>query len=125
MNITEVTALLGRIQVLDNRQVDELTIEGWAPIMAPVAYRDAVEAINWHFANSRDYLMPKHIVDRVRAVRNEAHERAQIEAPRRGVPRPPRFAEAVKAAQDAAHAAGVEDTRRAAYEAARAVLEES
>lgn len=67
MNADELTALLGRIQVLDNRQVDELTIQAWAPLMAHVVYADAVDAVNTHFVESTDYLQPAHIHQRVRA----------------------------------------------------------
>jgi len=61
VNTEEVTMLLARIQVLDNRQVDQLTIEAWAPLMADVTYSDAVEAVNRHFQTSTKYLMPAHI----------------------------------------------------------------
>jgi len=33
MSLQELTMLLARIQVLDNRQVDQLTIEAWEPLM--------------------------------------------------------------------------------------------
>ncbi|MFF3029125.1 hypothetical protein [Microbacterium sp. NPDC057944] len=67
MNVEEVTVLLARIQVLDNRQVDELTIQAWTPLLAHVPYGDAVDAVNAHFQESTDYLQPAHIVGRVRA----------------------------------------------------------
>jgi hypothetical protein len=65
MNIQELTTLLARIQVLDNRQVDELTIHAWAPLMADVPYANAVQAVNAHFRESTEYLKPGHITQRV------------------------------------------------------------
>lgn len=67
MNTDELTMLLARIQVIDNRQVDALTIEAWTPLLAHVPYLDAVLAVNAHFSESTDYLQPAHIVSRVRA----------------------------------------------------------
>lgn len=67
MNTTRLTALLARIQVLDNRQVDELTIQAWSPLMEDIDYHAAVRAVNRHSAESTDYLKPAHIVRLVRA----------------------------------------------------------
>lgn len=61
--------LLARIQVLDNRQVDQLTIEAWSPLMADVDYAAAVNAVNEHFRSSTAYLVPAHIVQGVDRVR--------------------------------------------------------
>lgn len=63
MNTQELTALLGRIQVLDNRQVDEITLQAWEPLVANVDYEDAVEAVNAHFRTSDRYLLPVHVVE--------------------------------------------------------------
>ncbi|MEX1079813.1 MAG: hypothetical protein WED09_11970 [Homoserinimonas sp.] len=62
MTTEELTLLLARIQVLDNRQVDDLTIEAWAPIVGDLGYQDAVHAVNQHFRNSTEYLRPGHVV---------------------------------------------------------------
>lgn len=72
MTTEELTMLLARIQVLDNRQVDQLTIEAWSPLLAGIPYEEAVEAVNGHFAESTDYLQPAHITARVRAKRRAA-----------------------------------------------------
>jgi hypothetical protein len=72
MNTEQLTMLLARIQVLDNRQVDQLTIEAWSPLLANITYSDAVTAVNEHFTESTDYLQPAHIVGRVRAKRRAA-----------------------------------------------------
>lgn len=66
MNTDQLTMLLARIQVLDNRQVDELTIQAWTPLMESIDYKAAVEAVNAHAMESTEYLKPAHIVARVR-----------------------------------------------------------
>lgn len=90
MSIDELTTLLARIQVLDNRQVDQLTIEAWAPLMAEVPYAAAVEAVNEHFRTSTAYLQPAHIVQAVHAARRLAlPETMSPEAPDSCEPRRP------------------------------------
>ena len=69
MTIDELTMLLARIQVIDNRQVDQLTIEAWTPLMGDVPYDGAVQAVNDHFRTSTAYLQPAHIVQAVAASR--------------------------------------------------------
>lgn len=69
MNRPELTVLLARIQVLDNRQVDELTLQAWEPLVADIEYQAAVDAVNAHFRESTAYLLPAHIIARVRAAR--------------------------------------------------------
>ena len=125
MNTEELTTLLARIQVLDNRQVDELTIQAWAPLMADVNYLDAVQAVNLHFQRSGEYLKPAHVVAGVRSIRNDAHERQIERYTGRAVPKPVNFDAMVQAAQEATHVAvqagyarDSEYTKRAAFNAA-------
>lgn len=84
MNTDELTMLLARIQVIDNRQVDALTIEAWTPLMSRIDYADAVQAVNHHFTNSTDYLQPAHIragVARVRSDREREESRQRAMRP--------------------------------------------
>lgn len=82
MNSEELTVLLTRIQVLDNRQVDDLTIQAWAPLMVDVPYADAVKAVNEHFRTTTVYLQPAHIVQAVaQAKRAELPATMSPEAP--------------------------------------------
>jgi hypothetical protein len=90
VTIEELTNLLVRIQVLDNRQVDQLTIEAWAPLMADVPYAAAVDAVNAHFRTSTAYLQPAHIVQGVHAARRlELPETMSPTAPDSCEPRRP------------------------------------
>ncbi len=74
MNVDELTSLLARIQVLDNRQVDQITIEAWTPLMRDVPYPAAVDAVNEHFRSSTDYLQPAHIVQYATTLRRRRFE---------------------------------------------------
>lgn len=62
MTTDELAKLLARITVLDNRQVDRLTLEAWTPIVGELDYQDALDAVNEHFRTSDRYLLPVHIV---------------------------------------------------------------
>lgn len=72
MRTDELTMLLARIQVIDNRQVDQLTIQAWTPLMEDVTYADAVAAVNTHFRTSTAYLQPAHIVQGIRESKRPA-----------------------------------------------------
>lgn len=107
MNVDQVTALLTRIQVLDNRQVDQLTIEAWTPLMSRLEYADAVEAVNIHFQTSSEYLQPAHIVAGVKRLKGSAQPAPFSSLPRsEGVaPRPANFDAMVAAYQSGDQAA--------------------
>jgi hypothetical protein len=61
MNVQQVTAVLTKIQALDNRQVDELTITAWTEMIGDLEYRDALDAVARHFRDSTSYLQPAHV----------------------------------------------------------------
>lgn len=83
MNTAELTALLGRIQVLDNRQVDEMTLQAWEPLIGDLDYEDAVAGVNAHFRHSTDYLKPAHVRSRAKRAKTEREERQRGIAVRR------------------------------------------
>lgn len=83
MNTEEVTMLLTRIQVIDNRQVDQLTIEAWEPLLTNTDYEDAVEAVNTHFRTSENYLQPVHVVQGAKLHREKRIRRQSELAHRR------------------------------------------
>lgn len=101
MNVDQVTALLARIQVLDNRQVDQLTIEAWTPLMSRLDYAEAVEAVNIHFRTTSEYLQPAHIVAGVKRLKGSAQPAPFSSLPRTGgtAPKPANFDAMVAAYQ--------------------------
>lgn len=77
MNIQALSMLLARITVLDNRIVDQLTIEAWEPIVGDLDFEDALNAVNEHFRISTEYLVPAHIVEGAARARKQRLTLAQ------------------------------------------------
>lgn len=77
MNRTEVTALLAKAQVFDNRTVTDLQVSAWLGIMSDIDITDAMAAVDDHVRSSGDYLQPHHIVE-LAAKRRQA--RAALQA---------------------------------------------
>lgn len=69
MNIEETSKMLGLIQVIDNRRVDEATILAWVPLVNDLDYAEAVEAVTLHRRESAAYLLPAHVRANVARIR--------------------------------------------------------
>jgi hypothetical protein len=73
----EVARLLAAVAATDNRTVGKLDVETWAQILpADMALADAMGAVVAHRRTSTEWLMPKHIIDSVAAIRRERLTRA-------------------------------------------------
>lgn len=77
MNTEHLTALLARIQSVDNRQVDDLTIEAWEPLLGDLDYSDAVNAVNRHFRETDKWITPSHIRANAKFYAWERQDRAR------------------------------------------------
>ena len=66
MNKQEVGKVLAKIQIVDNRQVDALTISEWYDVLEPFKFDDAVKAVTMHRRRSADYMQPAHVVEGIR-----------------------------------------------------------
>lgn len=78
MRFDETAAVLAKIKLGDNRQVDNagLVLNEWHDAIGDLDYLDAIAAVVLHRRESTDYLMPAHI--RIGARRaKEAREREQ------------------------------------------------
>jgi hypothetical protein len=73
MKPSEASALLTVISRTDKRTFGEPEAISWATILtkANVGVKDAITAAEDHFGESREYLMPIHIIERVRVIRRE------------------------------------------------------
>jgi hypothetical protein len=78
MKPSEAMILLSKIASTDKRMAGEAEAHSWAEIMTDndVPLSDALVAARGHFGSSREYLMPIHIIERVRAIRRERLQRA-------------------------------------------------
>ncbi|HMG65749.1 MAG TPA: hypothetical protein VK599_22615 [Streptosporangiaceae bacterium] len=75
MNSDEVGLLLGLMALADNRKPPEddegreAMIGFWLSMVGDLRYIDAAEAVQQHYRESRNWIMPSDIRERVRAVR--------------------------------------------------------
>jgi hypothetical protein len=74
MNHAEAGELLARIQVHDNRQVGEVTIEEWQHDLASIDYGDALAAVREHRRASTEYLTANHVIQGVKRIREKRLE---------------------------------------------------
>lgn len=61
MNVQQTTELLLRIQVIDNRRVEEATVLAWHELVGDLDYAVAIEAVRVHQRESTAYLLPAHV----------------------------------------------------------------
>lgn len=66
MNSHETEKLLIEMSAVDNRLVTPPAIVAWAEILQGVDYQDAREALLEHRRDSKEYVLPAHIVANVR-----------------------------------------------------------
>ena len=80
MNLVETHDLLTLAAAFDNRKFGDETVAAWREVLRRESFEDARDAVIHHFKTSTEYLMPAHIVQQCREVRNERHDRAMIES---------------------------------------------
>lgn len=71
VNLNEVKALLDQISATDGRRVPEAMPAAWLRILGRFSYLDCQAAIEKHFEESTEWLMPAHIVKAVKAKRTQ------------------------------------------------------
>lgn len=135
MTREEVRALLLLIREFDGRNVDDSTVFAWESLLELLDFHLAAQAVREHFEQSTAYLMPAHIVQRVKELREQSIARgrqalAAGKEAERTSEKPPYFDAMVTAAEEATHVAvaagwghGDKVTRDSALAAAREVEE--
>ena len=90
MNVEEVSRVVAKVKLGDNREVNELVILEWWDSIGDLAFDEAIEAVRMHRKTSTDYLLPAHIVANVRLLhrRQERAERIQRQLQRAALPAP-------------------------------------
>lgn len=74
MNRSECAKVLAKIQLGDNRQVDQLVLDEWFDTIGHLNFEDAIAGVRLHRQESTAYLIAAHVVQnaaRVRASRNK------------------------------------------------------
>lgn len=68
MDIIETGKVLAKIQAFDNRNVEPETTLAWHEVLEPHSLADALTAVSDYFRVNSSWIMPAHIVERVRAM---------------------------------------------------------
>lgn len=71
MRIEETSALLAKIQAFDNRNVDEAVLSAWFEVLEPHTLPDCLAAVTDYYRTNTGWIMPAHVVERVRLVEEE------------------------------------------------------
>lgn len=91
MNHTETARLLTAVAAIDGRRIDDASVAAWHGMLGDLPFNDCAEAVRRHFARSSDWLMPAHIRDGVRLIRDERRPKVDALAlPSRWEPDPAR-----------------------------------
>lgn len=69
MKPTEAAALLTIAAAFDNRKPDADAAKAWALALADYRFEDAREAVVAHYREGTDWIMPSHVVTRVKRIR--------------------------------------------------------
>lgn len=82
MNKQEIGQLLTMAALVDNRTVTTEACLMWHEVIGHLNYEDSLAAVKAHFRESDEWLMPRHVVSRVRLVRaREAPFTMSLDAP--------------------------------------------
>lgn len=74
MSKKEIAALLAIAAAFDNRKANEDAVLAWLSALEHLTFNDCREAIVNHYQESREWIMPVDIIDRVRAIRRQRLE---------------------------------------------------
>jgi hypothetical protein len=76
MTPAEAAIVLARAAIFDKRTVGEIEAHAWAKALGGIPLPDAVEAVDQHYAATRDWLMPSDVRHGVRRIRQLRLDRA-------------------------------------------------
>jgi hypothetical protein len=79
VNRDDAVKLLAIASAFDNRKPNEAQAIAWAEVLDGLDPRDCVEAIKGHYKESKEYLMPAHIVSRARMMMLDRRDRQTAE----------------------------------------------
>lgn len=99
MNSSEARTLLDGIKLIDNRRINDGTIEMWRRILSDLELAECQFAVIEHFKTSTSYLEPQHIRHIVKKWREEKAalaQKAEYQFEVKAVPAPKNFDEMVE-----------------------------
>jgi hypothetical protein len=80
VNIQEVAAVVAKIKLGDNRDVDSLILQEWENSIGDLPYKDVIDAVTMFRRESDGYLQPVHIIRNVKRIREERSQGQGIAA---------------------------------------------
>lgn len=83
MNLQETGTLLTLIAELDNRRFTKETAVSWHRILGRFGFEEARQAVEEHFTNSTDWLLPAHLVRIMKSKRRARLEHFEAINPNR------------------------------------------
>ena len=101
MTPDETIDLLSLAACYDRRTVGETDVNAWHAAVGDLAFADCRTAVIGHYTDTTEWLMPAHVRQRVRTIRDRRFDHAEIPAP------PPELADDFPAYRAALHAARV------------------
>jgi hypothetical protein len=74
VNLAETHDLLTFVAVFDNRRFDDANVWAWQLVLADLPFTECHTAVGRHFTASTEYLMPAHIRQLVKVIRDEQRQ---------------------------------------------------
>jgi len=81
MNAAEAGQLLAFAALYDNRKVGDPDVMAWVKVLGDLPYTDCETAVAGHYGESTDRIMPGHIRQRVKKIREDRLARTPLPAP--------------------------------------------
>jgi hypothetical protein len=81
MNKLELTKVFTKIQIGDNRQAGTVVLAEWFDSIGDLDFDDAIAAVIMFRRESKEYLVPAHIRENVRRIKEERAQHKAIEDP--------------------------------------------
>jgi hypothetical protein len=123
VNQSEVVDVLTAAAMFDRRTVGKADAEAWLAVIGDLPAGEAIAAVRAHYTETTDWLMPAHIRKRVREMRAQRVDDAEIPPPPRELADNPAAYTAALRAAEAAAADGADPRQAMAMVARRAQRE--
>jgi hypothetical protein len=81
VTIEETIDLLALAAAFDRRNIGEADSVAWHAALGDIPFADAQEAVIGHYRQSREFIMPADVWNRVKAMRSDRIARAVVNAP--------------------------------------------
>jgi hypothetical protein len=81
MSAEDMGRLLAKCASYDRRKVGEADIIAWLQVLGDLAYDDCAAAVIAHYGETTDWIMPAHVRSRVREIRRQRIQDADMPPP--------------------------------------------